>query len=119
MRNTLPRYNLKDVSPERRREIAKKAAATRARQNPGAVRKKELKGSRKRIVEETSDQFKNALGREGISYTDLSHRLKMTTGHISHLMSGTRNMTLITMADIGDAIGYDVTVILSPKTDDR
>jgi hypothetical protein len=41
--------------------------------------------------------------------------MDMTPGHISHMMSGTRNMTLATLADIANAIGYEFTVIPTKK----
>ncbi len=48
---------------------------------------------------------------EDVSQTELAKRLEMTPGHVSHMMSGTRNMTLATLADIAEALDYEFTVI--------
>lgn len=105
------RAHVDSLPEEKRIEIQRKANEARSKLNPAPQRKKELSGERLRIIEETTDKIKNCLTQEDISYGELARRLNMTPGHISHLMSGTRNMTLSTLADIAEAMGYQFTVI--------
>lgn len=99
------------LPPERKREIIELAHQSRKKLNPPPKRKKELTGERLRLIEETSNRIKNVLAQEDVSYKELAKRLDMTPGHVSHLMSGTRNMTLATLAEIADALGYQFTII--------
>lgn len=103
------------LSPEEKTEISKKANEARRKLTPSPTRRKDLTGHRLQIIEETTERIKNALSAEGMSYVELARRMDMTPGHISHMMSGTRNMTLATLADIADAIGYEFTLIPTKK----
>ena len=94
---------------------SKKGLESTRKLNPSPTRKKDLTGHRLQIIEETTERIKNALAEEHVTYVELARRMDMTPGHISHMMSGTRNMTLATLADIANAIGYEFTVIPTKK----
>lgn len=100
-------------------ETRKKAVEARKKMNPAPpLRKKEITGERKILIEDTTDRIRTLLANEGLSYKDLAEILDISQGHVSHVMSGLRNMTLITLADIGEAIGYRFTII-PHKIDDE
>jgi hypothetical protein len=105
----------RNISPEQKEEFIKRQAESRRILNPNITRKKDLTGERLRLIEETTDKIKTCLVNEGVSYGELARRLNMSPGHVSHLMSGTRNMTLATLADISEAIGYQLTTVLVKK----
>lgn len=45
---------------------------------------------------------------EGITRTELAKRLDVTKGYITQILSGSRNVTLRTLAAVADALGYEV-----------
>lgn len=55
--------------------------------------------------------------KEHISKAELAKRLGKTKGFISQLLSGGRNLTLRTLADLVDALGYRVTIAVSRDRD--
>lgn len=103
------------LSQEERDKIKDKAINARKKLHPAPQRKKEITGERLRLIEETTDRIRQCLATENVSYVELAKRLEMTPGHISHLMSGTRNMTLSTLADIAEALGYQFTIVPTKK----
>lgn len=103
--------HLTNLTPEEKTERARKGIAAKRKLNPSPVRRKDLVGHRLKIIDETTERIKSALHQEGVTYVELAKRLDMTPGHVSHLMSGTRNMTLATLADIAEAIGYEFTLV--------
>lgn len=112
------RFDFSNLTPEQRATNSRKGIEARKKLNPSPQRKKDLTGERLRIIEETTDRIKNILASRDLKYKDFAELMDMTPGHITHLMSGTRNMTLITLADIGEALGYRFTVVASPMDSD-
>lgn len=105
-------FDFRNLTPEQLAVRNIKAAEARRKLNPPAPRKKkDLTGERLKLIEETTDRIREIISREGLNYKELAVRLDMTPGHVSHLMSGIRNMTLITLADIGESLGYRFTII--------
>lgn len=111
------RFDFRTLSDKDKEEARLRQQEARRKLNPGPQRKKDLTGERLRIIEETTDRIKNILAEKDMRYTEFADLMDMTPGHISHLMSGTRNMTLMTLSDIGEALGYRFTVIASPIRD--
>ncbi len=107
------------LSPEAKEIANQRAKEARRKLHPSPQRKKDLTGERLRLIEETTDKIKNILVAKDMRYREFADVMDMTPGHVSHLMSGTRNMTLITLADIGEALGYRFTVIASPIKDNE
>lgn len=95
----------------RNEDTRRKALESRKKLHPPPARKKDIVGERRRIIEETTERIKTLLASDEISYKELAELLDMTQGHVSHLLSGSRNMTLITLADIGEALGYRFSLI--------
>lgn len=93
--------------------IAKRAASNSKHQKALNLpqRKKDITGERLKLIEDTTERIKSMLSAEDVKYKDLAELLNITQGHVSHLMSGNRNMTLVTLADIGEALGYRFTII--------
>lgn len=56
-----------------------------------------------------------ALDREGMMKTSLAQNLGRTKGFVSQLLAGGRNLTLRTIADMADALGYRVKVVLEKE----
>lgn len=52
------------------------------------------------LIAEVTEAIWEAMEENGCSKTDLARRLGATKGHISQVLSGSRNMTLRTLADI-------------------
>lgn len=121
LRNISPekRFDLTTLSPEQKSINARKGNEARKKLHPGPQRKKDLTGERLRLIEETTDRIKNILASKDMRYKEFAEALDMTPGHITHLMSGTRNMTLMTLADIGESLGYRFTVVASPMSEDE
>lgn len=112
MKKTLSKEFRDNMSRGFTPENLKKAVKTRAvTQDTVPKRKSDLTGEKRKIIEDTTDRIKNILIHEGVTYKELAAHLEMTQGHVSHLMSGTRNMTLGTLSAIGEAVGYRFTVI--------
>jgi ribosome-binding protein aMBF1 (putative translation factor) len=103
--------HLLDRTPEQKRADHEKRKETRKALHPSPTRKKDLVGHRLQIIEETTERIRHAMHSEGVNQTELARRLDMTPGHVSHMMSGTRNMTLATLADIAHALGYEFTIV--------
>ena len=66
------------------------------------------------LILEVTERLVETLERERITRTELATRLGKTKGFVSQLLSGGRNLTLRSVADIAGAIGYKVTVRLEP-----
>jgi len=58
------------------------------------------------LILEVLEGFSGALAVEDISKTDLAKRLGKTKGFVSQILSGGRNLTLRTIADVCWALGY-------------
>ena len=61
-----------------------------------------------KLILEVTDVLSDALRREGLSKTDLATRLEKTKGFVSQVLAGDRNLTLRTIADVADALGYEI-----------
>jgi transcriptional regulator with XRE-family HTH domain len=53
------------------------------------------------------------LEKEGVKQTELAERLGKTKGFVSQILAGGRNLTLRTIADVADALGYRVRIVFS------
>jgi transcriptional regulator with XRE-family HTH domain len=64
------------------------------------------------LILEVTEALADVLQKHAITRTELAHRLGKTKGFVSQLLSGGRNLTLRTIADIADALGYRLAVKL-------
>lgn len=58
------------------------------------------------LIVDVLEEVNRVLSSENISKTSLAQRLGKTKGYISQILSGGRNLTLRTVADVCWAIGY-------------
>ena len=62
------------------------------------------------LILEITEALREALAREGITKVELANRLGKTKGFVSQILAGGRNLTLRTIADVADALGYQIRV---------
>ena len=62
------------------------------------------------LIMEVTEMLCELLEKEKISRKELSDRLRKTKGFVSQLLSGGRNLTLRTVADILHVLGYKVSL---------
>ncbi|HRZ05547.1 MAG TPA: helix-turn-helix transcriptional regulator [Candidatus Competibacteraceae bacterium] len=65
--------------------------------------------AQERFITEVTETIWKGMEESGINKTDLANRMGATKGYVSQVLSGSRNMTLRTLADICFALD------LSPK----
>ncbi len=71
------------------------------------------------LMLEVTEALTAALKRVGVSQTELARRLHKTKGFVSQVLSGGRNLTLRTLADVADALDQRVQVELSDQAPRR
>lgn len=70
------------------------------------------------LITEVTEEIWKAMEEAGINKTELANRMGATKGYVSQVLSGSRNMTLRTLADICFALGKRATVAVEAKTGD-
>jgi len=70
------------------------------------------------LIEEAGELVAEAMNRLNLSKSQLAKRIGVTKAHITQLLSGSRNMTLRTLADLMHAMGHRV-VLTSSATHDK
>ncbi len=63
-----------------------------------------------RFFLDVTEKICEAIEARGIKRTDLAERLKVSPQEITQRLRGTRNLTIKSVADMMDALGYDVTL---------
>lgn len=66
------------------------------------------------LIMEATELVCEHLERAGVSRAELARRLGKTRGHVTQLLSGERNLTLRTLADIGTALGITFEIRTKP-----
>ncbi|MEX1004963.1 MAG: helix-turn-helix transcriptional regulator [Acidimicrobiia bacterium] len=61
-----------------------------------------------RLVLEASEVILAEMERTGVSRTDLARALGKSKGHVSQILSGQRNMTLRTLAEVAAALSFRI-----------
>lgn len=69
------------------------------------------------FILEVTEVLSAMLNNEGISKVELARRLGKTKGFVTQILSGSRNLTLRTVADVADALGYQIE--LKPRKQGR
>ncbi len=62
------------------------------------------------LILASTEQIWELLERKGLTKADLAERMGKSRAFVSQILSGTRNMTLRTLADVAFALGESVTV---------
>jgi len=65
------------------------------------------------LILDVTEALSEMLEEEGVTQTMLAQRLGKTKGLVSQILAGGRNLTLRTIADIADALGYRVRIVFS------
>lgn len=64
------------------------------------------------LIVETTEEIYKAMEAAGLSKVALAERIGSSKSNVTQLMSGSRNMTVRTLADIAAALGCKVTIRL-------
>jgi transcriptional regulator with XRE-family HTH domain len=72
--------------------------------------------AQERLIVDVTEAIYERLAAAGLTKADLARELPSSRSHISQLLSGGRNMTLRTLADMGHILGCKVTVTLEVPT---
>jgi transcriptional regulator with XRE-family HTH domain len=67
--------------------------------------------AQERLILDATETIVALLEERGVSRQELAARLGKSKGFVSQLLSGERNMTLRTLADLGYALGCDFSVV--------
>ena len=69
---------------------------------------------RERLASRTAERIRETMDEVGLSQADVARRLETSRANVSALLSGDRNMSLNTVADLAFALGRRVTIDLVP-----
>ena len=67
------------------------------------------------VAETVAQALKLARQQTELSAQEVARRRKLSKGRLSQLENGAVNPTVGTLAEHADALGYDVTVVLTPR----
>ena len=67
------------------------------------------------LITEVTEEIWKAMDEAGMNKADLAKKMEATKGYVTQVLSGSRNMTLRTLADIGFALNRKVTVCLEAR----
>lgn len=67
--------------------------------------------AQERLILDATEAIVGLLEEQGVSRQELARRLGKSKGFVSQLLSGERNMTLRTLADLGYALGRSFSVV--------
>jgi len=71
------------------------------------------------LILDVTEALSEVLERESVSRTALAQKLGKTKGFVSQILAGGRNLTLRTIADITDALGYRIRIVFSKETESK
>jgi transcriptional regulator with XRE-family HTH domain len=71
-----------------------------------------------RLILDTTELLLALMEREHVSRTELASRIGKSKGHVSQLLTGERNMTLRTLAEVTHAVGHRMQIEAHPITAD-
>lgn len=64
------------------------------------------------LITEVTEEIWKAMEEAGVTKAELANRMGATKGYVSQVLSGSRNMTLRTLADICFALGHKPVICL-------
>lgn len=71
--------------------------------------------AQERLITEVTEALWEAMQRADVSKSELASRLGKTKGYVSQLFSGSRNMTLRTLAEIAEVLDCTVSIGIHPR----
>lgn len=93
--------------------MANEAWIERQTRTPAARRRYE----QERLILWTTEAICEAMEREGLNRSEVAERLGTTRANVTQLLSGSRNMTLRSLASLADACGMRASISLEELTD--
>lgn len=75
--------------------------------------------AQEQLIEEAGELVAVTMQHEGVSKTELAHRIGSSKAHITQLLAGSRNMTLRTLADLMHAMNQRVFLTSISSADAR
>jgi transcriptional regulator with XRE-family HTH domain len=69
------------------------------------------------LILDVTEALSEMLEQEGVNKAVLAQRLGKTKGFVSQILAGGRNLTLRTIADVADALGYRIRIVFSKETE--
>jgi transcriptional regulator with XRE-family HTH domain len=72
---------------------------------------------REELAFEASELVSRLMEEQGVTKSELAARVGTSKSQITNLLSGSRNMTMHTLADLTFALGHKVEVKVTPLTD--
>lgn len=75
--------------------------------------------AQERLIIEVTERLVEALEARGVSRRELGQRLGVSPAEITQRLQGTRNLTLRTVADMMNALEYDLAIDLRDRLQDR
>lgn len=64
---------------------------------------------------EASEEVWRVMNKQKVIKAELARRIGCSRAHVTEVLNGTRNMTLRTLSDLANALGYEVKIKLVPK----
>lgn len=71
------------------------------------------------LILDVTEALSEMLERESVGRTALAQKLGKTKGFVSQILAGGRNLTLRTIADIADALGYRLRIVFFKETEGK
>ncbi len=68
------------------------------------------------LILDVTEALSEMLEEKDVAQTMLAQKLGKTKGFVSQILAGGRNLTLRTIADIADALGYRTRIVFSKET---
>lgn len=77
----------------------------------------ELALAEERLILEATELIEELLEQQGINRKELADRLGKSKGHVSQLLSGERNLTLKTLADLAFTLNHRLHLAAQPNSE--
>jgi len=72
---------------------------------------------RERVWVEATETLCKLMESQGITSVELARRLQVSPARVSHLLSGTRNLTLASLADAFQSLGRSLHIVHGPPAE--
>ena len=67
------------------------------------------------LILEVTEALSELMARDGVTKADLARRLGKSEGFVTQILAGGRNLTLRTIADVSDCLGYRIRIQTVPQ----
>lgn len=77
-----------------------------------AKRKRSRAGAAQQLIRGTTESITILMKKRGVTRSELARRMKRTNAYVTQMLSGDRNLTLRTIADVAKALDATPRVVL-------